>query len=119
MRVNVTFAAAPGGASRPRRQSIEAEILHLGREPNTEIQLLDPRIAQRHALIERSPLGYILRAVGSATLGEGSGNPERMVLVPGARVAIGPYQLTVEQPAQGVDLDLTIELVQPLAEDSD
>jgi predicted CXXCH cytochrome family protein len=117
MRAHVSFITRDAAKGVARRSShSEGDTLLIGREANAAVYLPDPRILMRHAVIEATPLGFGLRALGWTPLGEGSAQTERLALAPGVSSMIGPYRLTVEPPIDGFDLALSLELIHPQEE---
>jgi hypothetical protein len=96
---------------------IEAETPAVGRGAQCVIHLPDPRVALEHATIFSADGAQRIAGVGTALLVV-EGRPEgELVLAPGSRFEIGPYQFVVEQPPQGIDLALAVELVRPMPDD--
>jgi predicted CXXCH cytochrome family protein len=97
-------------------RSIEGDTLRLGRGTQCEIHLPDPRVALYHAAIYAQPEGIFIQAPeAELTL---AGEPVRETrLAPGAQLALGPYDLTVEPQPAGSDLALAIELARPMPDD--
>ena len=95
-------------------RTIDADSPLLGRGAQCAIHLSDPRVALEHASISGGVGGCRISAIGGATLNVDGRLAGELVLAPGARFDIGPYLLSVEEPAAGSDLALTYELVRPL-----
>ncbi|HVO87303.1 MAG TPA: hypothetical protein VMV45_02085 [Casimicrobiaceae bacterium] len=96
---------------------VEAESPAVGRGAQCVIHLPDPRVALEHATIFTAQGARRIAGVGTALLVV-EGRPEgELVLAPGSRFEIGPYQFVVESPPAGVDLALAYELVRPLPDD--
>ena len=95
-------------------QTLEADSPVVGRGAHCAIHLSDPRVALEHAAV--SVAGGVPRvsAIGGAALNVDGRLAGELVLAPGTRFDIGPYLLTVEEPAAGCDLALSYELVRPL-----
>jgi pSer/pThr/pTyr-binding forkhead associated (FHA) protein len=53
------------GAQAGTRFTLDADVTRLGRHPDSEISLDDITVSRRHAEIERTPDGYLVRDAGS------------------------------------------------------
>ncbi len=91
-------------------------MLRLGRGTQCEIHLPDPRVSLYHAAIYRQAEGIFIQAPEADLAVDGEPVHEAR-LAPGAHVALGPYDLTVEPPPEGNDLSLAIELTRPMPDD--
>jgi len=94
--------------------TVEADTLAVGRGAQCAIHLSDPRVALEHGTIYFGDGARRIAGVGGAALTVDGRVVGDLVLAPGASFEIGPYLLTVEEPAAGYDLTLSYELVRPL-----
>src|ERR1700730_7325511 len=76
---------------------VEGELIRLGRGTQCEIHLPDPRVSLYHAAIYRQGASIFIQAP-EADLSVDGGSEREARLAPGAHVALGPYDLTVEPP---------------------
>ncbi len=53
------------GPNRGSTYVLDAPVTSLGRHPDSDIFLDDVTVSRRHAVVERTPEGYVLRDVGS------------------------------------------------------
>jgi predicted CXXCH cytochrome family protein len=97
-------------------RAVEGELIRLGRGTQCEIHLPDPRVSLYHAAIYRQGASIFIQAP-EADLSVDGGSEREARLAPGAHVALGPYDLTVEPPSEGYDLALAIELARPMPDD--
>ena len=96
---------------------IEADSPAVGRGAQCVIHLPDPRVALEHATIFTAGGARRIAGVGTALLVVEGRQEGELVLAPGSRFEIGPYQFVVEMPPAGVDLALAYELTRPLPDD--
>lgn len=89
----------------------------IGRSPESSVHLPDPRLHLRHALIRNNDLGKLYLEAQEAPIVVNGETQSATKLRRGARILIGPYQVTPEPPSgSDHDFGLAIELVQPLTE---
>lgn len=105
-----------GGTAR-REQDIEAATIRIGRGADCELYLADPRMALGHAVLEARPGGVFIDALGGADLSVNGASTSTAKLVPGDKVALGPYEVEVLPGKDGKDIAFSVELVRPLGDD--
>ena len=99
-------------------RELDVSALRIGRSGASEIHLADSRVRLDHAVIEGSDGSFEIRAVGDAIVLV-DGQPTAIaVLAPGAKIAVGPYELRAGEPPLGLDLAISVELVQPFDAES-
>ncbi len=111
MHCQITFLTRKTKGVVHRRQDITAETLRLGRGADNEIYLPDPRVNLYHAVIRGETGGWYIEAVAGAALYLNGKPVNDAPLGVGSRIAVGPYQLEIETPAEGYALAMTIERV--------
>src|SRR5688500_11073472 len=89
-----------GQAQRDQRR-VPGPVLNIGRGSKNEIQLRDARVALEHARITLAPEGATIEAVGGAVEINGRA-VQQAVLAPGNTIGVGPYEIQVETPPEGV-----------------
>ena len=95
------------------KRTLSAEMVRIGRAASCEIHLADPRVALNQGLIvNRDGPVYVEGEAGSQNITRKAVRSVR--LRPGASLEIGPYRLDVGKPGEGVDCQITIELVRPM-----
>jgi predicted CXXCH cytochrome family protein len=114
----VTITRNKKGQPIGTEQTVVADTLRIGRGAECKLHLADPRIALLHAEIfcglDSVPY-YIETRGGEITV---DGTLERAsTLKPGQRLLVGPFELIVLPNAKGVDLTLSVELIDPLKDD--
>jgi pSer/pThr/pTyr-binding forkhead associated (FHA) protein len=108
--VVVQFSELPGDASLVVRNgpqagvalSLAAPLTRLGRHPDSEISLDDITVSRRHAEVERTARGYVVRDAGS--LNGTYVNQQRIdeaVLQQGDEVQVGKFRLVFFQKGDG------------------
>ncbi|MEI8240075.1 MAG: FHA domain-containing protein [Actinomycetota bacterium] len=82
--------------------SLAASLTRLGRHPDSEISLDDITVSRRHAEVERTPQGYVVRDAGS--LNGTYVNQQRIdevLLQQGDEVQVGKFRLVFFQKGDG------------------
>lgn len=95
---------------------IEAESILIGRGTDCKLHLPDPRVGLHHATIQKTGADrFTIDAPNSAMMIDA--RAERASLLrPGQQIQLGPYRLGILPPPDGIDVALTIELSEPLAD---
>ena len=107
---------AKGGVS-TKEESISVESVRIGRGTENEVYLPDPRVPLRMAVMHHTATGLYVEAAGTTDL-RLNGNVVRNAQVAvGDVVGIGPYEIVVEEPPEGKDASISVELVQPMGDD--
>ena len=90
----------PGGT--PHEVDIASTIAVLGRDPSSDVVLNDPKCSRRHAVVEVTPEGVVIRDAGSSNGIHLNGKRvERSPLASGDVVRLGDVTLTVLSDAGG------------------
>lgn len=104
--VSMTFqltaqqTAVPGKTIRLGQLNLgQAAVYTLGRETNNQVQLNHPSVSRRHAEIQRTPQGEVIRDLGSAngTYVNGMRLTKTHLLQAGDIVQIGSFKLVYDQ----------------------
>jgi hypothetical protein len=94
---------------------IAAESLHIGRGAGCQIHLPDHRVSLLHAIIRRNPDGSLaITSEAEQLLSVDGFMAYAATLVPGMKIRLGPYLLTVELAVD--DVDITLSLAMPKKE---
>ena len=98
-------------------QTVASESLHVGRGADCKLHLADPRIALFHAeiLCGEDGISYIEARSGVVSVDGSFETAAR--LKSGQKIHVGPFELIVLPPQKGVDLSLSVELIDPLKDD--
>ncbi|MFZ9628604.1 MAG: FHA domain-containing protein [Ilumatobacteraceae bacterium] len=90
------------GATAGTALSLATGLTRLGRHPDSEIQLDDITVSRRHAEIEHTARGYVVRDAGSLNGTYVNGRRvEEEVLVHGDEVQVGKFRLIFFSKADG------------------
>lgn len=91
------------GAQAGTALTLDAPLTRLGRHPESEISLDDITVSRRHAEIERTGDGYLVRDAGSlnGTYVNGRRIEDAVLLYQGDEVQIGKFRLVFFQKADG------------------
>ncbi len=90
----------PGGT--PHEVDIASTIAVLGRDPSSDVVLNDPKCSRRHAVVELTAEGIVVRDAGSSNGIHLNGKRvERGCVVPGDVLRLGDVTLTVLAEAGG------------------
>ncbi len=101
----------PGGRESVRERTYETDEINIGREADNDLQLLDLRIALKHAKLKRNANGtasFQMLGGQTATI-NGRLKTRDNNLKPGAVIRIGVYEIRIEEPNSPDDLTVTLE----------
>lgn len=104
----------PGGRESVRERTYETNEITIGREADNDLQLLDLRIALKHAKLKRNEDGtasFHMLGGQSATI-NGRLKSRANKLKPGAVIKIGVYEIRIEEPSTPEDLTFTLEQIE-------
>ncbi len=102
------------GQAARAEQTLEIDVLRIGRGSDCKLHLADPRVALHHATIGRAGDGVCFIEAGTGTL-KINGQFERAArLRPSQAISIGPFELIVQEPPEDYDLALSYELLESL-----
>ncbi len=105
------------GQAARAEQTLEIDVLRVGRGSDCKLHLADPRVALHHATIGRASdgVGFVEAATGTIKI---NGQFERVArLRPGQAISVGPFELIVQEPPEGYDLALSFELLEALPQE--
>jgi predicted CXXCH cytochrome family protein len=105
-----------GGVAR-KDETIDADVLRLGRGADCNVHLADQRVLLNHAQIVARPGGFIVEGVGQGEIALNGKLTQTGHLAPGDKLTLGPYDIEVQAPADGYEFALTVELTHPLGDD--
>src|SRR5205814_874401 len=89
------------GQTQRDQRRVTGPVIHIGRASGNEIQLRDARVGLEHARITLAADGATMEAVDGPV--EVNGHAAgKAGLEPGDRLRIGPYEIKVEAPTEGV-----------------
>lgn len=120
MEIRVTVVSTNRRGEQRDQQRVAGPVVNIGRGSQSQIHLPDARIALNHARIAVTEAGATIEAVGGRVEVNGRQVDSARLSV-GDAVEIGPYDILIEAPPEGVPLALTIHLrsrFQPRARDA-
>lgn len=109
----------PRGGVSLKPTQVSADVLRFGRGPSSEVMLQDIRVGLTEATLQFRDVD------GALFINQAGTNPLRVngqvtgaaTLKPGDEILIGPYKITIVDPPEGIEVALTVELVNPLGDD--
>lgn len=118
MKIHISHLTRRSNGAVARRDSeAEAPILKIGRSTQCEVQLSDLRVSFEEATISNEDGRLVMRATGDRRFTVGGGESAAIALTAGTTITLGPYELVAEDPPEGFDVALTIELKVPVGDD--
>lgn len=94
--------------------------IKIGRDASCDIRLFDDQVAPLHATLKQSKDGALyLESGGDASFRIDGSDQQISLLLPGDRVEIGPYLLTVDPASVGDNIALSVEALLPPPEHSE
>lgn len=120
MEVNVGFLARRrSGSISVRTHELRCDVIRFGRSADNEVHLADPRISQHHATLSETHDGFRFETQSEGDVVIDGVTTPGAVVKPGSVIQLGPYEIKIIDPEEGVDLALTVELTKPMAEELD
>jgi pSer/pThr/pTyr-binding forkhead associated (FHA) protein len=118
MEVSITTLTRRKNGSIGRKEEVKAcETLRIGRGAENEIFLLDARVPLHLAALHDGADGLFIEATGSNDLRLNNSIVRKAHVNVGDIIGIGPYDLGVVEPTDGINIAVTLELVQPIGDD--
>jgi two-component system response regulator GlrR len=105
-----TVEVAAGPDKGARHKTLES-LVRIGAEGLNDLVLTDPTVSRRHAEIERTVRGFVVRDLGSRNGVFLDGHQVLQAFVqPGDKLLVGKTRLTVKQEAHPTELEVTEEM---------
>ena len=105
------------GAEVPLAFALQGRRVTIGREDDNMVQLPHEKVSKHHAVIQDESEGWVIQDLQSTNGTLVNGKPvQRVRLVDGDRVTLGPFELVFEENAPSADwvpshmLDLSSEV---------
>ena len=118
MQVSITTLTRRRNGSLGRKEDVKGcEVLRIGRGADNEIFLLDHRVPIHLAELHEGADGLFIEANGTNDLRLNGAIIRKAHLNVGDVVGIGPYELVVTDPEDGINIAVTLELVHPIGDD--
>src|SRR5262245_20364358 len=100
-----------------RDEIAEGDVVIAGRGPDCGIRLPDPRVLLRHAEFQIRSGDLYVSAGQGADLRVNDNLTQTAKLEQGDKVRIGPYEVEVQEKAEGTDITVGVELLEALGND--
>jgi predicted CXXCH cytochrome family protein len=100
-------------------ETIEADAILIGRGADAKLHLPDPRVALQHATFRKAQSGKVSIDTDGATIVIDGAFTTASVLRPGQRIQLGPYTMEVLAASEDVDFEKTIVLAAGQNQDYD
>ena len=118
IQVSITTLNRRRNGSIGRKEDVKAcEVLRIGRGAENEIFLSDFRVPLHLAELHEGADGLFIEANGTNDLRLNGSIIRKAHVNAGDVIGIGPYELIVTEPEDGVNIAVTIELVHPIGDD--
>jgi len=118
MQVSITTLNRRRNGSLGRKEDIKGcEVLRIGRGAENEIFLSDHRVPLHLAELHEGADGLFIEANGTNDLRLNGAIIRKAHLNVGDVVGIGPYELVVAEPDDGIHIAVTLELVHSIGDD--
>ncbi|MBM3600202.1 MAG: hypothetical protein FJX35_18520 [Alphaproteobacteria bacterium] len=96
---------------------VNADVVRFGRATDCEVHLPDPRIALRQVELHLREGGLFIESLTGTDLTVNGAIVRSALVHPGDKLAIGPYDVTINPPKAGIDAAVSIEMARPLSDD--
>ncbi|HYC02394.1 MAG TPA: FHA domain-containing protein [Azospirillaceae bacterium] len=117
MQVLVRYVTRRRGNPINRDETVETELLRIGRGTDNALHLPDLRVAFHHAEVRATEEGVHLRAMGDSPVRVNGNIVREATLGEADDIEVGPYKLKLLPPGEGYALGVSAELVAPLGDD--
>ncbi|HJU18016.1 MAG TPA: cytochrome c3 family protein [Stellaceae bacterium] len=105
-----------GAATVRRAHQVTSDSIRFGRGTDNEVVLPDIRVGLSAAVLHRRPEGLFIEQVGDTPLRHNGSTIRVAQLNPGDVIQIGPYEIALSAPPEGLDAAFSVELVQPMGD---
>jgi predicted CXXCH cytochrome family protein len=116
MQAEVTVLTRRGEGLFPVSHTVTGQQLRFGRGTENEIPLADIRVELAAAVLSQSAEGLFIEKHGDTPLRVNGRSTGAARVGPGDEILIGPYKVVLSEPPEGLDVALSVELVQPLGD---
>ena len=104
------------GSVTRRDHEVSCEALRFGRSAESDVRLGDPRIATNQATLFERDGGYFFESFGATQVSIDGTTTKSGTVKVGSEIRLGPYEVKLVEAGDGVDVAVTVELVDPLGE---
>ena len=116
MQAEITFLTRRGTAVMRRSHTVTAERIRFGRGTDNEVPLADIRVELTAAALRQRGDGLFIERLGDSPLRVNGATTGGSLVRPGDEILIGPYRIVLNDPPDGFDAALAVELVEPIGD---
>lgn len=104
------------GSITRRDHEVTCEALRFGRSVDNDARMGDPRIETNQATLHERDGGFFFESFGATQVTIDGIDTKSGPVKVGSALRVGPYEIKLVEPDAGVDVAVTVELVEPLGE---
>ena len=116
MQAEITFLTRRGTAVMRKAHLLTAESIRFGRGTDNEVPLADIRAELTAAALRQGADGLFIERLGDSPLRVNGETTATSPVRPGDEILIGPYRIVLSTPPAGLDVALSVELVEPIGD---
>jgi predicted CXXCH cytochrome family protein len=116
MQAEITFLTHRGTAVMRKTHLLTAESIRFGRGTDNEVPLADIRAELTAAALRQGADGLFIQRLGDSPLRVNGETTATSLIHPGDEILIGPYRIVLGNPPVGLDVALSVELVEPIGD---
>src|ERR1700748_577247 len=112
MQAEVTFLTRRGAAVMRKSHTVTTETIRFGRGTDNEVPLPDIRVELTAAVLRQHTDGLSIERLSDSPLRVNGGTTGASFVGPRDEILIAPYKIRLSNPPDGLDVALSVELVQ-------
>jgi predicted CXXCH cytochrome family protein len=116
MQAEITFLTHRGTAVMRKTHLLTAESIRFGRGTDNEVPLADIRAELTAASLRQGADGLVIEQLGDSPLRVNGQTTATSPIRPDDEILIGPYRIVLGDPPAGLDVALSVELVEPIGD---
>jgi len=116
MQAEITFLTRRGTAVMRKTHLLTGESIRFGRGTDNDVPLADIRAELTAAALRQGADGLFIQRLGDAPLRVNGETTANSPVRPGDEILIGPYKIVLGNPPAGLDVALSVELVEPIGD---
>jgi predicted CXXCH cytochrome family protein len=116
MQAEITFLTRRGTAVMRKTHLLTAESIRFGRGTDNDVPLADIRAELTAAALRQGADGLFIQRLGDSPLRVNGETTATSPVRPGDEILIGPYKIVLDNPPAGLDVALSVELVEPIGD---
>ncbi len=114
-----TLSKRRSGSIASRDHTVPCEVVRFGRGTDNEVQLPDPRIPIDQATLRKGADGLRFESYGATRVQIDGKDTKAGKVKIGSVIELGPYEVKINPPPEGIDVAISVELVHPLGDGLD